>query len=112
MEPDIICALLKKIRARPAMYLGEKDLTRLKCLLDGYCLREMEREPGYVHNNDFWHGFCRYVEDYYHITTTQGWWRIIEFYSAGRADAFDTFFLRYDEYLAAYQEGRPPRPRF
>ena len=30
MEPDIVCALLEKIRARPGMYLAEKDLTRLE----------------------------------------------------------------------------------
>lgn len=111
MELDITCALLEKIRVRPAMYLGEKDLTRLEFLLDGYCLREMEREPGYVHNNGFWDGFCRYVEGYYHVTTTQGWRRIIQFYSVSRADAFDTFFRRYDEYLAAYREGKMPPPR-
>ncbi len=112
MEPDITCALLEKIRARPGMYLGEKDLTRLKCLLDGYCIREMERNPDYVQNNRFWHGFCRYVEDCYRVTSTQGWCRIIEFYSSSRADAFDNFFLRYDEYLAAWREGKTPPARF
>ena len=63
VEADITWALLEKIRARPAMYLGEKDLPRLKSLLDGYCLREMEREPDCVQNNGFWDGFCRYVEE-------------------------------------------------
>lgn len=112
VEADITWALLEKIRARPAMYLGEKDLPRLKSLLDGYCLREMEREPDCVQNNGFWDGFCRYVEDYYHVTTSQGWCRIIEFYSTSRADAFDKFFRRYDEYLAAYRAGETPPPRF
>lgn len=112
MEPDITCGLLEKIRARPAMWLGEKDLTRLELLLRGYQLREMEREPGYVQNNSFWYGFCRYVEDYYHVKSAQGWRRIIEFYSSSREDAFDTFFQRYDEYLAAYREGKAPPPRF
>lgn len=81
-------------------------------MLDGYCLREMEREPDCVQNNGFWDGFCRYVEDYYHVTTSQGWCRIIEFYSTSRADAFDKFFRRYDEYLAAYRAGETPPPRF
>ena len=40
MEPDIICGLLEKIRARPGMFLPENDLAMLKCLLDGYALRE------------------------------------------------------------------------
>ena len=112
MEPDIICGLLEKVRARPVMYLLEKDLTRLEFLLNGYLLREMELSPEYVHDNAFWSGFSRYVEDYYHVSTTQGWRRIIEFYSTSRADAFDTFYQRYDEYLAAYQEGKVPPPRF
>ena len=46
MEPDIICVLLEKIRARPGLFIGEKDLTRLKSLLDGYLLREMELNSG------------------------------------------------------------------
>ena len=112
MEPDITCGLLKKIRARPTMYLIEKDLTRLEFLLDGYCLRDMELSPEYVHGNEFWSGFDRYVEDYYHVSTSQGWRRIIEFYSSSRADAFDAFFQRYDEYLAAYREGKVPPPSF
>lgn len=112
MEADITWALLEKIRARPAMYLGEKDLTLLKSLLDGYCIREMEYHPDYAQSNEFWWGFCRYVEDYYHITSSQGWCRIIAFYSAGREDAFDNFFRRYDEYLALYQTGETPPPRF
>ena len=34
MEPDIACELLEKIRERPGIYLGEKDLTRLRNLLE------------------------------------------------------------------------------
>lgn len=112
MEPDIACGLLEKIRARPGMYLMEKDLTRLEFLLEGYCLREAELNPEYFRHNAFWTGFNRYVEDYYHINSTQGWSRIIQFFSSSRAEAFDTFFLRYDEYSAAYREGKTPPPRF
>ena len=110
MEPDITWELLEKIRERPGIYLGEKDLTRLRHLLDGYLLREKEINPDY--SGAFWDGFNRYVEQYYRINSTQGWCRIIEFFSASRADAFDTFFLRYDEFLAAYREGKMPPPRF
>lgn len=112
MEPDIVCALLEKIRARPGMYLAEKDLTRLEFLLYGYAIREMEINPKYAQNNAFWSGFRRYVEDYYHVKSAQGWCQIIEFYSSSREAAFDTFFQRYDEYLAAYREGKAPPPRF
>ena len=94
MEPDIVCALLEKIRARPGM-------------LYGYAIREMEINPKYAQNNAFWSGFRRYVEDYYHVKSAQGWRRIIEFYSTSREDAFGTFFQRYDEYLAAYRESAP-----
>lgn len=111
MEPDIICVLLEKIRARPGLFIGEKDLTRLKSLLDGYLLREMELNPEYGRNG-FWNGFNRYVEDHYQVRSTQGWCQIIEFYSSSREAAFDTFFQRYDEYLAAYREGKAPPPRF
>ena len=110
MEADITCELLEKIRERPGIYLGEKDLFRLRHLLDGYLLREKEINPEY--RGAFWNGFNRYVEQYYRINTTQGWCRIIEFFSTSRADAFDIFFLRYDEYLAAYREGKMPPPRF
>ena len=112
MEPGIICGLLEKIRARPGLFLPEKDLAMLKCLLDGYALRETELNPEYGRSDGFWCGFHRYVEDYYHISSTQGWCRIIEFFSSSRAGAFDTFFQRYDEYLAAYREGKTPPPRF
>lgn len=53
VEPDIICGLLEKIWARPGMYLGEKDLSRLKSLLDGYAIRKMEMNPEYAQNNAF-----------------------------------------------------------
>ena len=109
MEPDIACELLEKIREQPGIYLGDKDLSRLRHLLDGYLLREMEINPEY--RCAFWDGFNRYVEQYYRINPTQGWRRIIEFFSTSRADAFDAFFLRYDEYLAAYREGKMPPPR-
>ena len=112
MEPDITCELLEKVRERPNIYLGEKDLSRLRFLLIGYSLREREINPECRRHDGFWQGFDRYVEQYYRVNTTQGWCQIIESFSSSRANAFDTFFLRYDEYLAAYREGEMPPPRF
>ena len=99
---DIACELVERIRERPIIYLGERKLERLQAFLNGYVMREQEINPDC--HNDFLRGFQEYVSAYYRVETTQGWCRIIQFFSASEEEAFQTFFQRYDEFVGLQEQ--------
>jgi hypothetical protein len=95
--------LLNKIRGRPGTILGRASAATFYAFLSGYAYARKDEQPN---DHDFLADFNRWVHDRYEITTSQGWAKIIEFYSATEADEMALLWKLLDEYLAARPAGR------
>lgn len=87
---DEIIDLLRKIKRRPGLYLGEPSLTKLKFFLDGYVLG--------ARCESFSSGFNEWIAKKYNILKSYGWHDIILMESASEEEAFDNFFTLLNEY--------------
>jgi hypothetical protein len=98
-----ILDLLQKIRERPGMYLGCPAVNNLYMFLTGYCHARKDAAAG---DYEFLAGFGDWVRDRFRVTSSQGWAKIIEFYSASEADGWTLFWELLDEYLARQKSAR------
>jgi hypothetical protein len=98
-----ILDLIDKIRERPGLILGRPCARTLHAFLSGYAYARKETEEK---DFDFLAGFNQWVHDRYEVTTTQGWAKILEFYSMTEADEMALFWKLLDEYLAHRSAGR------
>jgi hypothetical protein len=92
-----ILDLVHKVRQRPGIILGRPSAKTLYAFLSGFAYARKDSDPD---DYDFLAEFNQWVHDRYGITTTQGWARIIEFYSATEADELALFWKLIDEYIA------------
>jgi hypothetical protein len=98
-----ILDVIHKIRERPGLILGRPSAQTLYAFLSGYAYARKDSDPG---DFDFLAGFNQWVHRRYEITSTQGWAKIIEFYSMTEADEMTLFWKLLDEYLAQRGSGR------
>jgi len=98
-QPYSIYDLLAKIRARPAMYLGECSLIRLRAFVDGYSFmaNELGIEPRDQPNFSGFHDWV--AAKFGWRESTAGWCNII-LQECGGDDrkALESFFELIDEY--------------
>ncbi|MDF9825359.1 hypothetical protein M2475_001814 [Breznakia sp. PF5-3] len=88
--------LLKKIKERPGMYLGEKSLTGLSWFLTGYILSEIE----IYENTDSCYvvgSFEKFLNDK-HNYKDKRWDKIISFIEPTEMPAFDFFYKELTKY--------------
>jgi hypothetical protein len=95
--------LIDKIRQRPGMYLGRPTVNNLYLFLQGFTYARKDDESG---DYDVLAGFGDWVQRRYKITSSQGWARIIEFFSGNEADELMLFGKLFDEYLAQQKPAR------
>jgi hypothetical protein len=95
---DSIFEILAKIRKRPAMYLGKPSIHHLRCYLDGF-FHGMSFQIHQKEANLFGE-FARWIEVKYEVNSTQGWAKIIEFWSTDEIHALEHFFTLLDEFQA------------
>ncbi len=88
--------LLQKIKQRPGLYLGVKSLTLLNVFIGGYAICQSDYNQ---QESNLFNGFQEHIQKKYKISSTQSWAKIIDFYSATDADAFDLFFKLFEEFL-------------
>jgi hypothetical protein len=65
--------------------------------LSGFTYARMDSHPG---DQEFLSGFNQWVHERYGLASSQGWAKIIEFYSMTEADEMNLFWQLLDEYLA------------
>jgi hypothetical protein len=96
---DKLTELLKSVKKRPEIYIGEKSLSLLYIFIQGFlhAFYTMNNTNNYV---GFYSGFQDWIQKRYDISSSQSWCRIIRFFSSNEADAFDNFYRLLDEYLA------------
>jgi hypothetical protein len=96
--------LIRKIKKRPAFYLGQKSLSHLQVFLDGYTFaRRQSGIPISAQEQEF-EKFQEWIEQRFQQPNTQSWTKIILFHSEDEAQALDLFFELFDEFLKE-QEG-------
>src|SRR2546430_10063360 len=99
MEVESMSAILdvlQNIRERPGIILGRPSANTLNAFLAGFVYA---RKDSNADDYDFLSGFNQWVHDRYKVTSTQGWAKIIEFYSLTEADQMVLFWKLMDEYL-------------
>ncbi len=87
--------LLREIEKCPALYIGCKDIHRLRAYLSGY---------GYAASTQddwLWNGFREWLADRYSDTRTFDWASLIAAHEPD-GDSTDAFFRLLNEYLAAH----------
>jgi len=105
---DGIVDLINKIRERPGVLLGRPSARTLHAFLSGYAYAHKGNEPG---DYEFLASFNQWVHERYELTSSQGWAKIIEFYSPTEAEEMALFWKLFDEYLAERAASRKQAPR-
>ncbi|SRR5713226_7397036 len=98
-----ILDMVYQIRERPGIILGRPSARTLYAFLSGFAYA---RQGGNLDDYDFLAAFNQWVHDRYEITSSQGWAKIIEFYSMTEGDEMTLFWKLLDEYLAQRASGR------
>jgi hypothetical protein len=102
---DSIQDVITKIREQQGFLIGRRSAQSLYAFLWGYAYARRAIEGG--DDFHFLADFGSWVERRYKVTSTQGWAKIIEFYSIEEADELPLFWKLYDEYLEkASRNGR------
>ena len=89
--------LIDDIRKRPAMYLGKPSIHHLQCFLDGW----FHGRSYEIKDVDSFGEFASWIAKKYKVKSTQGWAKIIEFWSTDEIDALKQFFVLLDEFQAS-----------
>ncbi len=98
-----ILDVINKIRERPGVILSRPSASTLYAFLSGYAYDRKDSDSG---DYQFLAGFNQSVQDRYEITTSQGWAKIIEFYSTTEAEEMALFWKLLDEYVAQQAASR------
>src|SRR5262245_19964072 len=98
-----ILDLIQKIRERPGLILGRPSATTFYTFLSGFAYARKDSNPG---DYEFLAGFNQWVHDRYEVTSSQGWAKIIEFFSMTEADEMALFWKLLDQYVAQRVPGQ------
>ncbi len=96
---DGLFEILAKIKARPGMYIGRPSVSDLFIFLVGYktARRELGVEPT-EREIEFYDKFHEFVEEKYHLHTSNSWAKIIMLYCPDEKAGFVRFFNLFDDF--------------
>src|SRR5438552_5085926 len=98
-----ILDVLASVREHPGLVLGRKSVHALESFLAGFAFaRKEDRSAG---DYEFLADFNDWVHERFGVKSTQGWARVIAFYSADENDELPLFWRLLDE----YRESRPAK---
>jgi hypothetical protein len=100
-QSEYLYSLLKDIRARPGMFLGNVSIVRLRSFLDGYRSARADLGLPLTEQEKAFNEFQAWIQQRFKITSNQGWDRIILFYSTDERAALDSFFELFDQFQSA-----------
>ena len=91
--------LIKNIEKRPAMYLGQADLTHLGAFLAGcFFARRQSGIPETQQEQQFAE-FQTWVEQKFNVSYSQPWEKIIRFFSPDETTSLQQFFILFNEFV-------------
>ncbi|MBW4497189.1 MAG: hypothetical protein KME26_29860 [Oscillatoria princeps RMCB-10] len=96
--------ILRKIKARPGMYIGAASVSNLFMFLAGYKTARLELgiEPA-QEEMEFYREFQPWLQKRFQLQTVNSWANIIRLYAPDEKEAFNYFFKLLDEFLAREQ---------
>ncbi len=95
--------LIQNIEKRPAMYLGQADLTHLGAFLAGYFFaRRQSGIPETLQEQQF-SEFQAWIEQKFNVSYSQPWEKIIRFFSPDESLSFQQFFTLFNEFTELKQ---------
>lgn len=87
--------LIAEVRRRPSLYLPRLAVNDLRTLIHGWTIGRGAN----AEDRDFLAKFQRYVEEHFRINNSQGWAKIITFYSMQEDQELGVFFSLYDDFM-------------
>jgi hypothetical protein len=96
--------LFEEILKKPALYVGDISIIRIKSFVDGYL--HARWETGQKQEDDLYFGFQRFVERRLHLSTSHSWDRMICFMSSNDVEAFEMANDLWTEYKIEVSEQR------
>ncbi len=91
--------LLKKIQAKPGLYIGKASITELRMFIVGYRFARSEiKLPTTESETDFYKNFQPWLQMRLNVRTSNSWDKIILFNVINDQQAFDYFFQLLDEF--------------
>jgi hypothetical protein len=94
-SPQTLEELIAWIREKPGLFLEHRSVVLLSAFLDGWTLHRNS-----IEENHRLTGFTTFCAKRFKINNSQGWWRIIEFYSINNEESWALFEELWDEYTA------------
>lgn len=99
-----VVVLIEKLKTKPAMYLGDESITRLKSFLDGWFLGIGDS----VMDEEVLADFQIWIAERFNLKTTHSWDRIILFYSMNEQRALFSFFELFSSFLEEKGDSSAP----
>lgn len=98
VKNEYLYDLLRRIRQKPGMYLGQCSISRLNMLLVGYSQARMELGLPRTKQEKEFDRFADWIQSKYNTISTQGWDKIILANSADEKEAFYRFFKLFEHF--------------
>lgn len=92
----------EEILKKPALYVGNCSVQKIRAFMDGYI--DAKLEDGEKRKPDLYDDFGEWVRNRFQITTSHGWAEIVQFMSPSEAYAFQLTKELWDEYKLQIQE--------
>jgi hypothetical protein len=90
--------LIENIEKRPAMYLGQADLTHLGAFLSGYFFARRQIGIPETHQEQQFSEFQAWIEQKFNVSYSQPWEKIIRFFSPDETTSLHQFFSLFNEF--------------
>ena len=97
--------LIHNIEKRPAMYLGQADLTHLGAFLAGYFFARRQAGIPETQQEQQFSEFQAWIEQKFKVNYSQPWEKIIRFFSPDETTSLQQFFILFHEFTE-FQEIR------
>jgi hypothetical protein len=102
--------LLETIRREKGLLVGRRSIETLHAFLSGYAYARKEREG--TDDYRFLSEFGDWVQRRYRVDSTQGWAKIVQFFSNEEAEELPLFWKLYDEYRkGSRRQASHPKPQ-
>ncbi|MBO6537067.1 MAG: hypothetical protein JJ966_12660 [Balneolaceae bacterium] len=84
-----------KTRIKPALFIGEKSITKYSAFMDGWIFDKRSD----IADINLLREFQDWIQQRFDIRTTHHWSQIILFFSLNEQEAFDKFLSLWDQFL-------------
>lgn len=104
VKPELLCSHIEKMRKRPGMWLGTKDVERMYFFIKGFIKAELIIH-GTAKEHPFeglTHSFTNFVRQVYNIKENVSWLKILEFKSENKEEALEKFYCLFDDYRKTF----------